>query len=290
VKARDLGLSFCPGARVHLAPNVGGFVGGDHVTALLATEERWRGPGTSLVMDIGTNTEISLIHGGAISSASCPSGPALEGGHISCGMRAADGAIERVSVAAGRIVVQTIGQRDPVGLCGSGVLDALAALRRLDIVSARGRIVAQHPAVEEIDGLRAALLAPGVRLTQHDVRAVQLAKAAIRSGVELLLRDHAIGEQQIDRFIIAGAFGAYLDIASGIDIGLFPDLPADRFVQVGNAAGLGTRRMLTSLKARTRAAQIAGACRYVELSTRGEFQKTFMHHIGFPAELPRRPQ
>jgi hypothetical protein len=226
VKARDLGLNFCPGARVHLAPNVGGFVGGDHVTALLATEERWRAPGTSLVMDIGTNTEISLIHGGEISSASCPSGPALEGGHISCGMRAADGAIERVGVVDGRLVVHTIGQRDPVGLCGSGVLDALAALRRLDIVSARGRIVAAHPDVEEIDGLRAALLAPGVRLTQHDVRAVQLAKAAIRTGVELLLRDHGIGEQQIDRFIIAGAFGAYIDVASGIDIGLFPDLPA----------------------------------------------------------------
>jgi uncharacterized 2Fe-2S/4Fe-4S cluster protein (DUF4445 family) len=290
VKARDLGLSFCPGANVHLVPNVGGFVGGDHVTALLATEDRWREPGTSLVMDIGTNTEISLIHGGEIRSASCPSGPALEGGHISCGMRAADGAIERVSVTAGRLVVQTIGQRDPVGLCGSGVLDALAALRRLDIVSARGRIVAQHPAVEEIDGLRSALLAPGVRLTQHDVRAVQLAKAAIRTGVELLLRDHGIAEPQIDRFIIAGAFGAYIDISSGIEIGLFPELPTDRFVQVGNAAGLGTRRMLTSLEARARAAQIASACRYVELSTRGEFQKTFMHHIGFPAELPRRPQ
>jgi uncharacterized 2Fe-2S/4Fe-4S cluster protein (DUF4445 family) len=289
-KARDLGLSFCPGARVHLAPNVGGFVGGDHVTALLATEERWHQAGTSLVMDIGTNTEISLIHGGKISSASCPSGPALEGGHISCGMRAADGAVERVRVADGHLVIQTIGNRAPVGLCGSGVLDALAALRRLDIVYAGGRIAAEHPDVEETDGLRAALLAPGVRITQHDVRAVQLAKAAIRTGVELLLRDHGIAEQQIDRFIIAGAFGAYIDIASGIDIGLFPNLPADRFVQVGNAAGLGTRRMLTSLKARARAAEIAGACRYVELSTRGEFQKTFMHHIGFPAELPRRSQ
>jgi len=290
LKARDLGLSFCPGARVHLAPNVGGFVGGDHVAALLATEDRWHEAGTSLVMDIGTNTEISLIHRGEISSASCPSGPALEGGHISCGMRAADGAVERVKVENGRLAVRTIGNRDPVGLCGSGVLDALAALRRLDIISARGRIAAGHPEVEEIDGVRAALLAPGVRFSQHDVRAVQLAKAAIRTGVELLLRDHGIAEQQIDRFIIAGAFGAYIDIASGIDIGLFPNLPADRFEQVGNAAGLGVRRMLSSLKARTRAAQLAGACRYVELSTRGEFQKTFMHHIGFPSELPRRPQ
>ena len=290
VKARDLGLSFCPGARVLMAPNVGGFVGGDHVTTLLATEDRWREEGTSLVMDIGTNTEISLIHQGKISSASCPSGPALEGGHISCGMRAADGAIERVRVENGRLAVETIGACDAVGLCGSGVLDALSALRRLDIISARGRIAAGHPDVVEHDGVRAAVLAPGVIFSQHDVRAVQLAKAAIRTGVELLLRDHGIDEQRIDRFIIAGAFGAYIDIASGIDIGLFPDLPIGRFVQVGNAAGLGVRRMLSSVKARTRAAEIAGACRYVELSTRSEFQKTFMHHIGFPAELPRRPQ
>src|SRR6185295_14319800 len=105
VKARELGLAVCPGANVHVAPNVGGFVGGDHITALLATQDLWAGDKTSLVMDIGTNTEISLIHDGQILSASCPSGPALEGGHISCGMRAAEGAIERIAVAQGRIEV-----------------------------------------------------------------------------------------------------------------------------------------------------------------------------------------
>src|SRR6202142_2072126 len=128
VKARELDLTVCPGAYVHLAPNIGGFVGSDHVTALLATEEHWRGGTTTLVMDIGTNTEISLIHRGDIMSASCPSGPALEGGHISCGMRAAEGAIERVGVEDGRIKIDVIGNRKPVGLCGSGVIDALAAL------------------------------------------------------------------------------------------------------------------------------------------------------------------
>jgi uncharacterized 2Fe-2S/4Fe-4S cluster protein (DUF4445 family) len=285
LKARDLGLDFCPGAWVHLAPNIGGFVGGDHVTALLATQWRWQESSTSLVMDIGTNTEISLIHDGNIASASCPSGPALEGGHISCGMRAADGAIERVAIENGRLAVRTIGGIEPVGLCGSGVLDALSVLRRLGIVNARGRLASGHPDVVESEGKRAALLAPGVHFSQHDVRAVQLAKAAIRAGIDMLLRDRGIQEHDIERCIIAGAFGAYIDIASGIDIGLLPDLPETRFEQVGNAAGLGVRLMLASLKARNRAAEIASACQYVELSTRSEFQKSFLHHIGFPTRI-----
>jgi uncharacterized 2Fe-2S/4Fe-4S cluster protein (DUF4445 family) len=289
LKARDLGLAFCPGAGVHLAPSVGGFVGGDHVTALLATEERWRTGGTSLVMDIGTNTEISLIHQGRIVSASCPSGPALEGGHISCGMRAADGAIERVGVNGRRLSIRTIGGEDAVGLCGSGVLDTLSAMRRLDILSARGRIAEGYEDVVDHEGVRAVRLAPGVHFSQHDVRAVQLAKAAIRAGTEMLLREQGITEQQIQRFIVAGAFGAYIDIASGIDIGLFPDLPVTRFEQVGNAAGLGVRRLLTSLAARRRATEIAAACKYIELSTRSDFQQCFLHHIAFPDPIPRRP-
>src|SRR6185369_3322446 len=135
--------------------NVGGFVGGDHVTALLATQGLWAGDKTSLVMDIGTNTEISLIHKGQILSASCPSGPALEGGHISCGMRAADGAIERVGLAAdGSLTLKVIGNKPPVGLCGSGVLDVIATMCRAGMVDVRGRLNAGHAAVEEHDGKR----------------------------------------------------------------------------------------------------------------------------------------
>ncbi|TXT35097.1 MAG: ferredoxin [Comamonadaceae bacterium] len=283
LKARELGLSIAPGAWVHVVANVGGFVGGDHVTALLATQNRWQSCRTALVMDIGTNTEISLIHGGRILSASCPSGPALEGGHISCGMRAAEGAIERVSLEDGRITVRTIGSLAPVGLCGSGVLDALAVLRAANIVNARGRLAADHPDVQELNGQRVAVLAPGVHFSQDDVRAVQLAKAAIRTGVDMLLQDQGLHEQDIERFIIAGAFGAYIDITSGIAIGLFPKLPMERFEQVGNAAGLGVRQMLANQSARVRATELAATCEYVELSTRSEFQKVFLHHIGFPS-------
>ena len=285
VKARELDLTVCPGAYVHLAPNIGGFVGSDHVAALLATQEYWTYAAAALVMDIGTNTEISLIHRGEIVSASCPSGPALEGGHISCGMRAAEGAIERVTVEDGRLRVETIGNRPPAGLCGSGVIDTLAAMRQAGILDDGGRIVGTHPDVAETDGARVAQLAPDVTFNQHDVRAVQLAKAAIRTGVELLLRECALHENDIERVVIAGAFGSYIDVGNAIAIGLLPTLPLDRFKQVGNAAGAGVRQMLASRAMRTHARELAIACRYLELSTRADFQKTFLHNIGFK---PRR--
>ena len=285
VKARDLDLAVCPGAYVHLAPNIGGYVGSDHVTALVATQELWQSGTTTLVMDIGTNTEISLIHRGEILSASCPSGPALEGGHISCGMRAAEGAIERVTIADGRLKIGVIGNRQPVGLCGSGVIDVMAAMRQIGVLDDGGRIVSTHPDIAEVDGKRVAVLAPGITFTQHDVRAVQLAKAAIRTGIELLLRDRGLAEDDIELVVIAGAFGAYIDVAGAIAIGLLPALPLDRFKQVGNAAGAGVRQILASRQARARARELAQLCRYVELSTRGDFQKTFLHNIGFK---PRR--
>ncbi len=288
LRARDLGIAVSPGAYVHTPPNAGGFVGGDHVTALLSTEPLWGAGGLALVMDIGTNTEISLIHGDRILSASCPSGPALEGGHISCGMRAAEGAIERVAYRGGRIEVEVIGGREPVGLCGSGVLDAVAALLEAGSLDRRGRLQLGHPAVGEGKGGRFAELASGVHLTQQDIRSVQLAKAAIRSAVGLLLRDAGLVATDIRRFVVAGAFGAYLDTASGVAVGLFPDLPLERFEQVGNAAGAGVQQLLVSLRARQRAADIAARCRCVPLGSRSEFQKAFFANIGFPATAAAR--
>ena len=278
-KARDLGFKCASGAMAQLLPNVGGYVGGDHVAALLATEERWR-ERTAIVMDIGTNTEISLIHGGGIRTVSCPSGPALEGGHISCGMRAAEGAIERVAFEDGRIVVKTIADSDPVGLCGSGVLDAIAALLEAGVLDRRGRM-GRGPLVHEQGDHREALIAPGVALTQKDVRAVQLAKAAIRAGIDMLLAAAGLNELAIERVVIAGAFGAYLRVESAIAIGLLPALPLERFEQVGNAAGLGVRMALASGERRERAKALAAQCHYLELGSLPGFQKTFLSRIGF---------
>jgi len=283
VRARDIGLAVAPGAWAWLPANIQGFVGGDHMMTLLATEEHWKGPHASVVMDIGTNTEISVIHDGLIHSASSPSGPALEGGHISCGMRAAEGAIEKVWLENGRLRYRTIAGKPPVGLCGSGVLDAVATFCRGGVVNAMGRIQPEHPDVGQgVTGDRSVRLAPGAAFTQADVRSVQLAKAAVRAATDLLIEAAGLRSGAIGQVLIAGAFGAYLDVQSGIDIGLFPPLPRERFEQVGNAAGLGVRKAVASVGARRRAGQIAKTCRYVELSSRGDFQKIFMNHIAFP--------
>ncbi len=280
VKARDLGLPAATGAYVHLMPNVGGFVGGDHVAALLATENRWV-HGTTIVMDIGTNTEISLIHDGSITTVSCPSGPALEGGHIASGMRAAEGAIERVRVVNGKIEIETIGGVEPVGICGSGVLDAVAAMLKAEIIDRRGGIRPGHPSVSEDGELLQITLAPGVAFTQHDVRSVQLAKAAIRSSVDLLLREAGLDESGLDQVVIAGAFGAYIGIESAIAIGLLPPLLLERFAQVGNSAGVGVRMTLASAALRERARRLAKRCHYLELGSLPGFQKVFLKRIGF---------
>lgn len=288
VSASDIGLRLAPGAMAHVAANIGGFVGSDHVAALLATRQRWQGEGVSLVMDIGTNTEISLIRGDDIVSASCPSGPALEGGHISCGMRAADGAIERVTVEGGRLRIATIADAAPVGVCGSGILDAIAAGLRLGLIDGGGRIRDGHPDVVSDGARRAIRLSQEVIVSQNDIRAVQLAKAAVRTGVDLLLERMGIAEQAIDRFVLAGAFGAYIDLGSAADIGLVPPLSREKFEQVGNAAGVGVARMLVSTRERDLARAIAARCAYVELSTNPGFQKRFMKNIGFEAARKER--
>lgn len=283
VKARDLGLASAPGAYVHMLPNIAGFIGGDHAAMLLGiradAEKR-----TVLALDIGTNTEISLIHGGGISSLSCPSGPALEGGNISCGMRAANGAIDTVTVQNGDIAISTIGGGAPVGLCGSAVLDAAAAFFQLKAIDARGRIISSSPRFITRDGHAALDIVPGengVYLSQQDIRNIQLAKGAIRAGIEILLEDNGLKASDLDLVVVAGAFGSYIRIDSALAIGMLPDLPLGRFEQVGDAAGLGARLALLSQPMRASAAAMAKACRYIELSGSDRFMRRFMTHIPF---------
>ena len=183
--------------------------------------------------------------------------------------------------------LKVIGHGRPVGLCGSGVLDALAAFVGAGWVDARGRIAPGGPRAGVVDGVRTITLAdesadmPAIRFSQHDVRAVQLAKSAIRTGVALLAAEAGMHEDAIDRVVIAGAFGAYIDVASAVVIGLLPPLPRERFTQVGNAAGLGIQQMLASTERRRRAAGLAVECRCIELSLHRDFQRTFLNHIGF---------
>ena len=283
VKARDLGLRFASGAYVHLLSNIAGFVGADHVAMLLATEV-WRAEGPIVALDIGTNTEVSLVNNEDITAVSCASGPCFEGGHIKHGMRAATGAIERLRISDGGIQCQTINKAPPVGICGSGVLDALSQLYRDGIVDEGGRMMANHPRIRTSEEQREFVLVEEeesggqsrITITQHDVRELQLAKAAIRSGIQVLLEANGLSEDEIMQVIIAGAFGTYIDVTSAVEIGMLPSLPLDRFRQVGNAAGIGAKLALISLKKRAEAQDIASRVKYIELASAPNFNQTYI--------------
>lgn len=282
IKARDIGLGIAPGAYVHLLPNIAGFVGADHVAMLLATEGIWKYKDLVIAIDIGTNTEISLIDNGQISSVSCASGPAFEGAYIKDGMRAANGAIERLQLINGQITYETIGEIPPVGLCGSGILDAVAQLYLAGIVNKDGRI-STHSRVRTHERQREFVLiseeergsSPAITITQKDVREIQLAKGAIRSGINILLQEKGYSEKKIKKVIIAGAFGSYVNVRSVVDIGMLPSLPLDHFQQVGNAAGIGAKLVQLSAGKRAEAQAIAHRVSYIELAAASHFQEIF---------------
>jgi uncharacterized 2Fe-2S/4Fe-4S cluster protein (DUF4445 family) len=283
VKARDVGLHIAPGAYVHLLPNIAGFVGADHVAMLLATEA-YQAEGVVLAVDIGTNTEICLVSDGEMTSVSCASGPAFEGAHIKHGMRAARGAIERLRLVDSWVEYQTIDGAPPVGICGSGILDGLAQLYLAGVVGSNGRMAVDHPRVRDQDGKREFILVSeeerqgglAISITQHDVRELQLAKGAVRTGIQLLLEARELSDQDIEQVIIAGAFGSYIDVASAVAIGMLPPLPLDRFRQVGNAAGMGAKLALVSCSKRADAQTIADRVGYLELASIPSFMHTFV--------------
>jgi uncharacterized 2Fe-2S/4Fe-4S cluster protein (DUF4445 family) len=289
-KARDMGLRLGSGAYVHFLPNIAGFVGGDHVAMLLATMEA-KPSGLAIALDIGTNTEISLIDGENISSVSCASGPAFEGYHIKHGMRAARGAIEKLRIENNTVQIQTIDHAAPAGICGSGVLDAMAQLYLAGIVDGSGRMLGGHPRVRPgPESMEFVLVREGesgapmtVVLTQYDIRELQLAKAAIRTGIQVLLAENGRKEKELDQVIIAGAFGSYIDVSSAVAVGMMPGLPLERFRQVGNAAGMGARMALISSTQRRKAQALASRVKYVELGSAPQFSETFLNACSLAA-------
>jgi uncharacterized 2Fe-2S/4Fe-4S cluster protein (DUF4445 family) len=288
VPARDLGLDLARGAYVHLPSNIAGFVGADHVAMALGAGA-WETDRTVVAVDIGTNTEVTVTKGGRIWCCSCASGPAFEGAHIRDGMRAAPGAIERVQIVDGRPRLKTIGDLPPVGICGSGIMDTISELLRAGIISRKGVLAEGAPGVgRDNDLLHYVLAAPAVTghgraivVTRKDINEIQLAKAAIRVGVDILLHEARAGYEEIEEFIVAGAFGTYLDIASTVRTGMFPTLPLERFKQVGNAAGAGARQMLISASRRAFAAQRAREVAYVELTIHPEFTRKYIKALYF---------
>ncbi len=286
ISAKEWGLKSAPGAAVYFLPNIGGYVGGDHVAVLAATGA-FRMRAITLIIDIGTNTEISLAAGGHLTSVSCASGPAFEGGHIRSGMKAAPGAIDKIIIKGNRVKFKTIGGGRPLGICGSGILDAVAQMSGEGVIDAGGRMDKGHPLVSASEGRLQVRLAGSegslnggdIVITQGDVRELQLAKAAVRTGINVLLKAAGISAPDVKRIIVAGAFGNYIDIKSAISTGMFPDLPLRRFSQVGNAAGAGACLVLVSRTARERTEETARRVDYLELADRPDFMELYVEAL-----------
>jgi uncharacterized 2Fe-2S/4Fe-4S cluster protein (DUF4445 family) len=300
LKAALLGLKIHPAGRAYLFPAIGAYVGGDIVAGLLATALP-RGDRLRLFVDVGTNGEIALGSEQRTVSTAAPAGPAFEGAEISCGMRATAGAIEGVQITHDAVVLQTIEDAPPIGLCGSGLIDAVAQLYRRGLLDATGRLRAPNeidPSVPDtlrsrmltVDGVRAFVLATPeesdgrrVLFTQKDIRQLQFAKGSIASGIEVLMKTLGVKPSDLQEVLLAGAFGSYIHPDAARLIGLVPPVPVDRIRAVGNAAGEGAKIALLSYREREAAEAMPARVEYIELSGRDDFNDIFMRVLGFPA-------
>ncbi|MCW2716309.1 ASKHA domain-containing protein [Pseudonocardia sp.] len=297
--AADLGVTVNPGARAYLFPALGAYVGGDIVAGALASgmdrDKRIR-----LFVDVGTNCEIVLADGDRILATAAPAGPAFEGAQIRCGMRAAPGAIEGVKISDDDVALQVIGDVGPVGLCGSGLVDAVAALVQVGLLDASGRLMAADVAAVTAPGLAGRLRQVGeervfvlhergddpadaVYISQRDVRELQFAKAAIATGWRLLAAEMGIDPADVQQVLLAGSFGSYLSPASAVRIGLVPGVSVLRIVSAGNVAGEGAKMALLSVRERAAAHALLEEVRYVELSDRPDFNDRFIDQLAFPS-------
>jgi uncharacterized 2Fe-2S/4Fe-4S cluster protein (DUF4445 family) len=286
--AKDFGLRLAEAAGAYTPPNIAGYVGGDHVAMLLGIGIG-DCPHPTLAIDIGTNTELTLITSGRLLTCSCASGPAFEGAHIKHGMRAAPGAIERVQFESGTFHYYTVERRPPAGICGSGILDAIAALLDAGAIDERGNFRNGVTGIRHRDAeYEFLLVSPDetehrkeIVLTRQDISEIQFAKAAIRAGIEVLLDLGQVDAKTLKSFVIAGAFGSYLDLRSAVRIGLFPEIPLRLFKQVGNAVGLGARQMLASATQRRRGEELAERIEYIELTNHPQFHEKFVKALLF---------
>ena len=300
VKARELGINICPEGNVHLAPVIAGLVGADAVADLLAScihesEE------LSLLFDIGTNTEIFIGNSEDILSCSCASGPAFEGGQVKYGMRAVAGAIEKVSITSDyKVKYSTIDDEAPRGLCGSAMVDVLAELFRLGIINERARFNAdvRTPRLRKAnDGLEFVLVRKeesetglDITITQKDINAIQLAKAAIFAGCSILMNKKNVELEDIDKLLIAGSFGSYINPENAKLIGLVPDVTTEKMRFVGNTALSGAKMLLISEDARKTADELSRKVGYIELANEPKFYNEFADATFIPyKDLDRFP-
>ena len=326
LKSKEVGIRIASGGYIYLMPVVAGFIGSDHIAMILASG-LYEMNGNCLGIDIGTNTEIALISKSRLYSVSTASGPAFEGAHIRYGMRAAPGAIERVIINSQTCIpeIQTIDDKDPVGICGSGILDAIAELLKAKIINNRGKFNQESECIcKDKLGNMQYVLTPdfhkkrinklqncklentndicsatkkeikdtenflsqcdeSISINQKDIVEIQLAKGAMRTGIEILLENASIDFKDIDRVIIAGAFGSYIDPKNVINIGMFPNVELKKISQVGNAASIGAKMALISKTQRKIAEDIGEKDEYLELTVFPSFADHFASSVSFPS-------
>lgn len=303
VPARDLGLRLAPGATVYALPLIAGHVGADTAGVVLA-EGPHLGDEVRLLVDVGTNAEIVLGNRNRLLACSSPTGPAFEGAQISSGQRAAPGAIERVRIdpvtlePRFKVIGSDLWSDEPgfaaatastgvTGICGSGIIEVVAEMRLAGLLTpdgiVDGEMAARTPRIEAEGRTFAYLLhdgEPRIRVTQGDIRAIQLAKAALHAGIRLLM-DH-YGVSTVDRIGLAGAFGSHIDVRYAMVLGLVPDCPLDRIVSVGNAAGTGARIALLDRKARAEIEEVVRRIDKIETALEPAFQGHFVAAMAIP--------
>lgn len=283
VLAKELGFSLHDQTRLYCIPSVSTFIGGDIVSGVLASQLD-RAEDTALLVDIGTNGEIVLSQKGRMYSCSCAAGPALEGMNISCGMRAEPGAVEHVTLGDEGVQLQTISNLPPVGLCGSGLLEAISQVVEKGIVGKTGRIASESALVNTDEEGKRRVVLDGERniyLTQSDIRQVQFCKGAILSGILTLMQRLGLEDREIDRVIVAGQFGKHLNPESLTGAGLIPASLKERISYIGNSSMMGAHLCLLNQNERRRAEEVAKNIEYIELSVSPGYEKLFTKCLQF---------
>jgi uncharacterized 2Fe-2S/4Fe-4S cluster protein (DUF4445 family) len=293
VKADELNIDMNPRGIVNVLPVIAGFVGADAVADLLASGIHDM-EGTSLLVDIGTNTEVFVSSDKETLCCSCASGPAFEGAHITQGMKAVTGAIEKVSIEEGSYEVDydTIGDEKPIGLCGSGIVDVVAEMLRCGIMAPSGRfnLDIKTPRLRKIDDDMKFIVAwadetgigRDIAISERDINEIQLAKAAVFTGCSILMKRKNMDKDDLDRVLIAGAFGTHIDTESAKLMGLIPDVQSEKIKFIGNAAVAGAKMALISKGVREEARLVSERVRYLELTVDPDFSKEFTNSLYLP--------
>jgi len=283
-KPNDLGLEINPAGTIEILNSISAYVGADIVAGILATQMH-KSSKISLLLDLGTNGEMVLGKSSFMLACSTAAGPAFEGVNISCGMGAVEGAIDSVKIENGKVHFTTIGAKWPIGICGSGIVDAIAYMLKEGIIDETGRFCDKNDAyksyMREVNGQQAFFITDSVYITQKDIREIQLAKAAISAGIKTMIEHAKITEDDIENIYLAGGFGNYINPWSAVEIGIIPKKLQNKIIPVGNSAGAGAVLVLLNRKIALEAQEIGRKVKYIELSNSQDFNQFFVDSMMF---------